>query len=153
VITAAYGGVSQQSALFFNTATCSPTTCAAQGTNCGTISDGCGGTLTCGSCTAPQTCGGGGVPNVCSSGTASTTQLTLSATGRSGESVSSSPTGLKVTVGTTGSASFATGTAVTMTVSNGRDAIWSGGCSSGGAKQKSCSLTLNAAASVTANVQ
>jgi hypothetical protein len=46
-------------------ACCTPTTCAAQGKNCGQISDGCGGTLTCGSCTAPQTCGGGGVTNVC----------------------------------------------------------------------------------------
>src|SRR5712691_8164034 len=154
VITAAYGGVSQQNALFFNTATCSPTTCAAQGKNCGTISDGCGGTLTCGTCTEPQTCGGGGVANVCGGGTtASTAQLTLSATGRSGEWVSSSPAGLTVNVGTTGSANFAVGTLVTLTVSNGRDAIWSGGCSSGGAKQKSCSLTLNAATSVTANVQ
>jgi len=58
-----------------------------------------------------------------------------------------------VNVGTTGSASFATGTAVTLSVSNDRDAIWSGGCSSGGSKTKSCSLNLNAATSVTANVQ
>src|SRR5262249_31185997 len=71
---------------------CTPTTCAAQGKNCGTISDGCGGTLTCGACTAPQTCGGGGTPNVCGGGT--TAQLTLTATGRSGETVSSSPAGL-----------------------------------------------------------
>ena len=112
-----------------------------------------GGTLTCGTCTAPQTCGGGGVANVCGGGTTSTAQLTLTATGRSGEWVSSSPAGLKVNVGTTGSASFATGMVVTLTVSNGRDAVWSGGCSSGGSKTKSCSLTLNAATSVTANVQ
>jgi len=38
-------------------------------------------------------------------------------------------------------------------VSNGRDAIWSGACSSGGNKAKSCTLTLTAAATVTANVQ
>jgi len=44
---------------------CTPTTCAAQGKNCGTIPNGCGGTLTCGACTAPQTCGGAGVANVC----------------------------------------------------------------------------------------
>ena len=131
---------------------CTPTTCAAQGKNCGTIADGCGGTLTCGSCTAPQTCGGGGVANVCG-GTTSTAQLTVTASGRSGESVSSSPAGLKVNVGTSSSASFATGTVVTLSVSNDRDAIWSGGCSSGSSKTKSCSLTLNAAASVTANVQ
>ena len=133
--------------------TCTPTTCAAQGKSCGTIADGCGGTLSCGSCVAPQTCGGGGVPNVCGGGAVSTVPLTVTATGRAGESVSSSPAGLKVTVGTTGTANFATGTLVTLTVSNGRDAIWSGGCSSGGSKAKSCTLTMNAATSVTANVQ
>ena len=31
----------------------------------GASSDGCGGTLNCGSCAAPDTCGGGGVANVC----------------------------------------------------------------------------------------
>lgn len=50
-------------------ATCVPTTCAAAGKNCGTLSDGCGGTLSCGGCTSPQTCGGGGVPNVCGDST------------------------------------------------------------------------------------
>jgi len=84
---------------------------------------------------------------------ASIVQLTLTATGRAGESISSTPAGLAVNVGTTASASFATGTSVTLTVSNGRTAIWSGGCSSGGAKTKSCSFTINAATSVTANVQ
>ena len=154
-IIATFGGVGRAATLTVTppTAACTPTTCAAQGKNCGAIADGCGGTLTCGSCTAPQTCGGGGVVNVCGGGTASTAQLTVTATGRSGESVSSSPAGINVNVGTTGSASFATGTVVTLTVSNGRDAIWSGGCSSGGAKAKSCSLTLNAPTSVTANVQ
>jgi hypothetical protein len=49
---------------------CTPTTCAAQGDNCGTIPDQCGGTLSCGTCTSPDTCGGGGVANVC--GNAST---------------------------------------------------------------------------------
>jgi hypothetical protein len=35
--------------------------------NCGTLADDCGGTLECGSCTAPRTCGGGnpGTPGVC----------------------------------------------------------------------------------------
>jgi hypothetical protein len=46
-------------------ACCTPTTCTAQGKNCGTISNGCVGTLNCGTCTAPQTCGGGGTQNVC----------------------------------------------------------------------------------------
>jgi hypothetical protein len=44
---------------------CVPTTCAARGADCGSLLDGCGGTLTCGTCTAPATCGGSGTPNVC----------------------------------------------------------------------------------------
>jgi hypothetical protein len=40
-----------------------------------------------------------------------------------------------------------------LSVSNGRDAVWSGACSSGGNKTKTCTFTLNAASSVTANVQ
>jgi hypothetical protein len=44
---------------------CVPTTCAAQGANCGSVADGCGGTLSCGDCIQPDTCGGGGLPNVC----------------------------------------------------------------------------------------
>ncbi len=79
--------------------------------------------------------------------------LTVTATGRSGERVTSSPAGISVAVGSTGSASFATGTSITLTVSNGRDAIWSGACSSGGNKAKSCTFTLTGAATVTANVQ
>jgi hypothetical protein len=39
------------------------TTCPAGA--CGAISNGCNGTVNCGTCTAPQTCGGGGTPNVC----------------------------------------------------------------------------------------
>src|SRR5262249_57849157 len=42
-----------------------PTTCAAQGKNCGAIPDGAGGWLACGTCTAPQVCGGSGTSNVC----------------------------------------------------------------------------------------
>ena len=79
--------------------------------------------------------------------------LTVTASGRSGERVTSSPTGINVSVGSSGSASFATGTSITLAVSNGRDAIWSGACSSGGSKQKTCTFTLSANASVSANVQ
>src|SRR5215470_20055557 len=45
--------------------TCTPTTCAAQGATCGTISDGCGGVLTCGTCSSGQTCSS----NKCGAGT------------------------------------------------------------------------------------
>jgi hypothetical protein len=45
--------------------TCTPKTCEGLGLNCGQVADGCGGLLTCGTCTAPDTCGGGGTPNVC----------------------------------------------------------------------------------------
>jgi hypothetical protein len=44
---------------------CVPTTCDALGKNCGMLSDGCSGTLSCGSCTPPLKCGFRGVPNVC----------------------------------------------------------------------------------------
>ncbi|MFO0679219.1 MAG: hypothetical protein U0169_22010 [Polyangiaceae bacterium] len=44
---------------------CTKRTCGQQNANCGTVSDGCGGTLDCGTCTAPQTCGGAGTPNQC----------------------------------------------------------------------------------------
>jgi hypothetical protein len=67
--------------------------------------------------------------------------------------VTSNPTGISVSVGRTGSASFATGTSITLSISNGRDAVWSGACSSSGQKRRSCTFTLNATASVTANVQ
>jgi hypothetical protein len=79
--------------------------------------------------------------------------LTVKATGRSGERVTSSPSGINVAVGSTGSASFTTGTSITLTVSNGRDAIWSGACSSGGSKRRSCTFTFTQAATVTAQVQ
>jgi hypothetical protein len=58
-----------------------------------------------------------------------------------------------VAVGSTGSATFASGTHITLSVTNGRDAIWSGACSTGGSKTRSCAFTLNGSASVTANVQ
>jgi hypothetical protein len=44
-----------------NACGCTKTTCAAHDANCGSISDGCGGTIpSCGMCTDPQVCGGGG---------------------------------------------------------------------------------------------
>ena len=47
---------------------CAPTTCAAEQKSCGTITDGCSGTLDCGQCGAGQSCGGDGVANVCGNG-------------------------------------------------------------------------------------
>ena len=79
--------------------------------------------------------------------------LTVSATGRGGERVLSTPSGISVPVGSTGSASFNAGTSITLSVTNGRDAIWSGACSSGGEKRRTCTFTLKANAAVSANVQ
>lgn len=82
-----------------------------------------------------------------------TATLTVTAGGRSGERVTSTPAGVSVPVGSTGSATFPAGTAVTLAVSNSREAVWSGACSSGGAKTRTCAFTLTGSASVTANVQ
>jgi hypothetical protein len=79
--------------------------------------------------------------------------LLVQATGRTGERISSSPAGISVPVGSNQSAQFPTGTSVTLSVSNNRDAIWSGACSSGGLKQKTCTLTVNTNLTVNANVQ
>ena len=67
--------------------------------------------------------------------------------------ITSTPAGINVATGTSGSASFTVGTSITLTVTNGRSAIWSGACSSGGNKVRTCTFTLGGAASVTANVQ
>jgi hypothetical protein len=45
--------------------TCTRRTCAEAGKTCGSISDGCNGTLNCGMCAGSETCGGGGIANVC----------------------------------------------------------------------------------------
>src|SRR5262249_36452274 len=79
--------------------------------------------------------------------------LTVTATGRSRERVSSSPSGIDVAVGSSGSATFAPGTSITLSATNGRSVVWSGACSSGGSKVRTCTFTLTGNASVTANVQ
>ncbi|MDX6630120.1 MAG: hypothetical protein QOH00_2366 [Gaiellales bacterium] len=84
---------------------------------------------------------------------AETAALTVTASGRGGERVTSSPAGISVATGSSGSASFAVGTSITLSVTNGRDAIWSGACSSGGNKVRTCTFTLAGTAAVTANVQ
>ena len=82
-----------------------------------------------------------------------TATLTVTAAGRGGERVTSTPAGISVTVGSSGSASFTVGTSITLRATNERDVIWSGACSSGGSKTKTCTLTLNGNTTVTANVQ
>jgi hypothetical protein len=84
---------------------------------------------------------------------AGSSTLTVTVSGRSGQRVTSTPAGINIPVGSSGSAAFVNGTSITLTASNGRTAIWSGACSSSGSKQKTCTFTLNANASVTANVQ
>jgi hypothetical protein len=42
------------------TSLCTPTSCATRGYDCGPATDGCGGLLQCGACTAPMKCGAGG---------------------------------------------------------------------------------------------
>ena len=79
--------------------------------------------------------------------------LTVTATGRSGERITSSPAGINVATGSSGSASFASSTSITLSVTNGRSAIWSGACSSGANKQTTCTFTITGTSSVTANVQ
>ena len=49
----------------FPDAGCTPLTCEIVRAECGALDDGCGGTLSCGTCTAPETCGGDGSPNIC----------------------------------------------------------------------------------------
>jgi hypothetical protein len=44
---------------------CRPLRCEDRGASCGAVSDGCGGTLSCGTCGLGQTCGGGGRANAC----------------------------------------------------------------------------------------
>jgi hypothetical protein len=46
---------------------CAPKTMAVAcaGLECGSVSDGCGGHVSCGSCTAPDSCGAGGQAHVC----------------------------------------------------------------------------------------
>ena len=82
-----------------------------------------------------------------------TVSLGVIAGGRKGERIISSPAGLSVATGSNGSAQFAPGTVVTLSVASGRDAIWDDACSSNGAKTKTCTLTVKASSQVTANVQ
>jgi hypothetical protein len=79
--------------------------------------------------------------------------LSLTASGRSGETIVSTPAGLNVAVGSTGSASFPVGTSITLKDPSGRTVIWSGICSSGGSATRQCTFTLQANSSETGKVQ
>lgn len=50
---------------------CIPATCLSSSKNCGVIADGCGGTVSCGTCPSGEGCGAGGIANVCAAGTCS----------------------------------------------------------------------------------
>ncbi|HLY92100.1 MAG TPA: hypothetical protein VKQ89_02480 [Candidatus Angelobacter sp.] len=82
-----------------------------------------------------------------------TLSLEVTAGGRSGETIVSSPAGIKVATGTSQVAQFQPNSVITLSDANGRDVIWDGACTSNGAKTKSCTFTLTANSIVTANVQ
>ncbi|MCA3012638.1 MAG: carboxypeptidase regulatory-like domain-containing protein [Myxococcaceae bacterium] len=48
-----------------STQLCSLVSCTSANANCGPVGDGCGGFISCGTCTPPETCGGGGTPSRC----------------------------------------------------------------------------------------
>ncbi|WP_375768928.1 Ig-like domain-containing protein [Archangium gephyra] len=50
------GGEGFLSSAELHPTSCTPTTCAAQGATCGTLADGCGGTLSCGTCATGEIC-------------------------------------------------------------------------------------------------
>jgi uncharacterized delta-60 repeat protein len=84
---------------------------------------------------------------------ATVVNLSVTATGRSGERITSSPTGINVAVGSSQTAGFTANTDVTLTVASGRTATWSGACSSGSNRTRSCTFKIGATASVTANIR
>jgi inhibitor of cysteine peptidase len=63
-------------ATYAGSGSCTPTTCAAEGKDCGSIADGCGGTLSCGTCSTGETCS----DNVCT--TPACTPTTCAAEGK-----------------------------------------------------------------------
>ncbi len=82
-----------------------------------------------------------------------TLSLGVTAGGRSGARIVSSPAGISVPTGSHAVAQFAPGSVITLSEASGRDVIWADGCSSSGAKAKTCKFTLRADSIVTANVQ
>jgi hypothetical protein len=136
------------------TVACTPQSCASQAKNCGSVSDGCGGTLNCGVCAAGQSCGGGGVANRCggsTTGPVATGTLTVTATGGGGDITTTPSAGIKTSPGHPSSGVFNIDTSITLKTSDGHGAVWSGACSSNGAMAQSCTFTFNGTSSVTAN--
>ncbi len=82
-----------------------------------------------------------------------TLSLGVTAGGRSGARIVSSPAGISVPTGSHAVAQFAPGSVITLSEASGRDVIWADACSSNGAKAKTCQFTLRADSIVTANVQ
>lgn len=74
-VAAGCGGSNKQST-GPDAAVCTPTSCLAEGKECGAMLDGCGNVLQCGSCSGGEICGGGGEANECGSGTCTPTTCT-----------------------------------------------------------------------------
>ena len=150
-ITGTEGPRSLTDTLTVQASSCTPTTCAAQGKNCGSIPDGCGGTLSCGTCSAPQTCGGGGTPNVCG---ATCTPTTCAAQGKNCGSISDGCGGT-LTCGTCGSGQTCTNN---VCVSGGGSVTLSSltlsptSVSGGNDSQGTVTLTATASTNTTVNV-
>lgn len=79
--------------------------------------------------------------------------LSVTATGRLGPVITSNPAGIYAHANMPGSATFILGTQITLKVDSSRTAIWSGACSSSGAKRSSCTFTFTGNSSVSANIQ
>ena len=126
---------------------CVPLTACPAGDVCGQRADGCGGVLTCGTCTAPATCGGTGVSNQC--GCAAATSCPA------GDVCGSAPDGCggMVTCGTcpageTCSANQCTSTSTsTTTSSTTSSSSSSSGGGAGGAAPTSSSATTSSGTS------
>jgi hypothetical protein len=80
-----------------------------------------------------------------------TVTLNVTTSGKSGNSIASTPAGISVAVGNGQSTPFAPGTSLTLSVSGGRDAIWIGACN--GQKAKTCTFTITADMTINVAVQ
>jgi hypothetical protein len=157
--SATWSQVSASANFVVNASSCTPNTCSGLGFNCGSASDACGGTLSCGTCSNGQTCTnnvctGSGIgaaltsltlnPTSVKGGDSSTGSVTLSAAAPSGggvvtltsskTSVATVPSSVTVPAGKT-SANF---TVSTQRVSSNTDVVISGTYAGG---SKSATLT------------